>query len=76
MHKAFLSYQKTRKKTKKAEKKLLKKLLKFLLRMLTLHKKIVEDNQLLLSVRQAAQLLTIITVYEQQHIKVMEKLNR
>lgn len=70
MHKAFLGYQKTRKKTKKAEKKLLKKLLKFLLRLLTLHKKIVEDNQLVLSIKQATQLLTITTVYKQQHSKV------
>ena len=70
MHKAFLSYQKTKKKTKKAEKKLLKKLLKFLLRLLQLHKKIVEDHKILLSIKESAQMLTITTVYAQQHSKV------
>lgn len=70
MHKAFLSYQKTKKKTKKAEKKLLKKLLKFLLRLLQLHKKIVVDHKLLLSIKEAAQMLAITTVYAQQHSKV------
>ena len=68
--KDFLSYQKTKKKTKKAEKKLIKKLLKFLLRLLTLHKEIVKDNQVELSLKQKAQLLTITKVYEQQHSKV------
>ena len=70
MHKAFLNYQKTKKKTKKAEKKLLKKLLKFLLRLLQLHKKIVEDHNISLSIKESAQMLTITTVYEQQHSKV------
>ncbi len=70
MHKEFLSYQKTKKKTKKAEKKLLKKLLKFLLRLLQLHKKIVADHKLELSIKESAQILTITTVYGQQHSKV------
>ena len=70
MHKAFLSYQKTKKKTKKAEKKLLKKLLKFLLRLLQLHKKIVEDQKILLSIKESAQMRNITTVYAQQHSKV------
>ena len=70
MHKAFLSYQKTKKKTKKAEKKLLKKLLRFLLRLLQLHKKIVANHKLKLSIKESAQILTITTVYEQQHSKV------
>ena len=70
MHNAFLNYQKARKKTKRSEKKLLKKLLKFLLRLLTLHKKLVEDYAVNLSLKEAAQMLTITTVYEQQHSKV------
>jgi transposase, IS5 family len=66
----FLSYQKTKKKTKKVEKKLIKKLLKFLLRLLTLHKAVVKDKQIKLSLKQRAQMLTITKVYEQQHSKV------
>jgi hypothetical protein len=68
--KEFLSYQKTKKKTKRAEKKLIKKLLKFLLRLLDLHKQIVEDKSVSLSIKQKAQILTITKVYEQQHSKV------
>jgi hypothetical protein len=68
--KEFLSYQKTKKKTKRAEKKLIKKLLKFLLRLLGLHKQIVADKNVSLSIKQKAQLLTITKVYEQQHSKV------
>jgi transposase, IS5 family len=68
--KEFLSYQKTKKKTKKAEKKLIKKLLKFLLRLLDLHKQVVEQNTVSLSLKQQAQMLTITKVYEQQHSKV------
>ncbi len=68
--KEFLSYQKTKKKTKRAEKKLIKKLLKFLLRLLDLHKQIVEDKNVSLSIKQKAQILTITKVYKQQHSKV------
>jgi hypothetical protein len=68
--KEFLSYQKTKKKTKRAEKKLIKKLLKFLLRLLNLHKQIVEDKKVSLSINQKAQMLTITKVYGQQHSKV------
>ena len=68
--KDFLSYQKTKKKTKRAEKKLIKKLLKFLLRLLKLHQAIEKDKQVKLSLKQSAQMLTIIKVYEQQHSKV------
>jgi hypothetical protein len=70
MHKAFLSYQKTKKKTKRAEKKLLKKLLKFLLRLLQLYKKLTEDYKIGLSLKESAQMRTIATVYGQQHSKV------
>jgi hypothetical protein len=68
--KEFLSYQKTKKKTKRAEKKLIKKLLKFLLRLLNLHKQIVDDKKVSLSIKQKAQMLIITKVYEQQHSKV------
>jgi len=68
--KEFLSYQKTKKKTKRAEKKLIKKLLKFLLRLLDLHKQIVADKKVSLSIKQKAQMHTITKVYEQQHSKV------
>lgn len=68
--KEFLTYQKTKKKTKRAEKKLIKKLLKFLLRLLRLHKKLVENKKVALSIKQEAQILTITKVYEQQHRKV------
>ena len=68
--KEFLSYQKTKKKTKRAEKKLIKKLLKFLLRLLGLHKQIVADKNMSLSIKQKAKMLTITKVYEQQHSKV------
>jgi hypothetical protein len=67
--KEFLSYQKTKKKTKRAEKKLIKKLLKFLLRLLGLHKQIVADKNVSLSIKQKAGLLTITKVYGQQHSK-------
>ena len=70
MHKAFLQYQKSRKKAKRAEKKLIKKLLKFLLRLLGLHKKLVEDYKVNLSIKESVQMLTITKVYEQQHSKV------
>ena len=76
MHKAFLSYQKTKKKTRKAEKKLLKKLLKFLFRLLQLHNKIVEDHKIHLSVKELAQMRDITTVYEQHHSKVYGKVER
>jgi hypothetical protein len=68
--KEFLSYQKTKKKTKRAEKKLIKKLLKFLLRLLNLHKQIVEDKNVSLSIKEKAKILTITKVYKQQHSKV------
>ena len=68
--KEFLSYQKTKKKTKRAEKKLLKKLLKFLFRLLELHKGLVENKKVALSVKEKAQMLTITEVYKQQHSKV------
>jgi transposase, IS5 family len=68
--KEFLSYQKTKKKTKKAEKKLIKKLLKFLLRLLHLHNQLVTQKEVVLSLKQKAQMLTITKVYEQQHGKV------
>jgi hypothetical protein len=67
--KEFQSYQKTKKKTKRAEKKLIKKLLKFLLRLLNLHKQIVADKKVSLSIKQNAQMLDITKVYEQQHSK-------
>ena len=69
-HKAFLTYQKSRKKTKKAEKKLLKSLLKFLLRLLQIHGNIVTKHSIKLSIKTASLLNTITTVYEQQHSKV------
>ena len=68
--KAFLDYQKSKRKSRRWEKKLLKKLLKFLLRLLELHNKLVEDKNISLSNKQRAALLTITTVYEQQHQKV------
>jgi transposase, IS5 family len=68
--KEFLAYQKTKKKTKKAEKKLIKKLLKFLLRLLHLHNQIVTRKEVVLSLKQNAQMLTITKVYGQQHGKV------
>jgi transposase, IS5 family len=68
--KEFLAYQKTKKKTKKAEKKLIKKLLKFLLRLLHLHNQIVTRKEVVLSLKQNAQMLTITKVYGQQHDKV------
>ena len=73
---AFLTYQKSRRKTKRGEKKLLKSLLKFLHRLLELHKQLVEEKQLSLSNKQRAQLLTVTTVYEQQHDKVYGKVEK
>jgi hypothetical protein len=74
--KEFLSYQKTKKKTKKQEKKLIKKLLKFLHRLLNLHHTIVTAKQINLSNKQKQQLLTITTVYQQQHSKVYGKVEQ
>lgn len=68
--KDFLNYQKTKKKTKKQEKKLIKKLLKFLLTLLELHQSIVTTNKVVLSNKEKQQILTITTVYKQQHSKV------
>jgi transposase, IS5 family len=68
--KEFLAYQKTKKKTKRAEKKLIKKLLKFLLRLLNLHNQIVTQKEVVLSLKQKVQMLTITEVYGQQHSKV------
>jgi hypothetical protein len=66
----YLSYQKTKKKTKRAEKRLLKKLLKYLLRLVNLHKELSENKGVELSIKEKAQMLTIIKVYDQQHSKV------
>ena len=68
--KAFLNYQKAKKKIKKEERKLIKKLLKFLLTLLDLHQSIVTTKKIDLSSKQKQQILTITTVYEQQHSKV------
>lgn len=74
--KEFLQYQQSRKKTKRWEKRLLKKLLKFLLRLLQLHKEIVEQKKINLSVRQKTEMLTLTKVYAQQHEKVYGKVEQ
>ena len=74
--KAFLDYQKSRRKSRRWEKKLLKQLLRFLLRLLELHHKFVEEKRISLSNKQRTQLLTITTVYGQQHDKVYGKVEQ
>ena len=72
----FLHYQKTKKKTKRAEKKLLKTLLKFLLRLLQLTEELSQQQPVKLSLKQSAEMRTIISVYAQQHDKVYGKADK
>lgn len=74
--KQFLQYQKSRKKSKRQEKKLLKSLLKFLLRLLTLHGELVAKYSINISIKDAALLQTITTVYGQQHSKVYGEVDK
>jgi hypothetical protein len=73
MKKAFLTYQKTKRKSKRAEKKLVKKLLKFLHRLITGMEELHENYLLKISLKQSAEMLTVIKVYEQQHDKIYGK---
>ena len=66
----FQSYQKTKKKTRRKEKKLRKKLLKFLLKLLQHLDDMQQKYRLSLPGKQQRKLLTVIKIYEQQHVKL------
>jgi len=69
-HKAFLSYQKTKKKSHRQEKKLRKKILKYVSRLLHLLEELQQQYPtIVLSLRQQKRLRTIQKIYEQQHAK-------
>ena len=65
--KLFLSFQKNRKKSRRKEKKLRKQLLKYLMRLIQCLYKLEQNDQYKYSVKERKLLLTIQTVYEQQH---------